>query len=47
MYFVIESSPESDSVRGQFKTKAEALHFAHSLRCSSEFCDYYVTEIIG
>lgn len=47
MYFVIESSPKSDNVIGKFQTKDEALHFAHNLRWSSEYCDYYVTEIVG
>ena len=47
MYFVIESSPKSDNVIGKFQTKNQALHFSHNLRCSSEYCDYYVTEIIG
>ena len=47
MYFVIESDPKSYNVIGNFKTKDEALTFAHGMRCSSTYCDYYVTEIIG
>lgn len=49
MYFVIESSPTSYSVIGTFNKKNDAYNFANDLRLGShvEYCDYYITKIIG
>lgn len=47
MYFVIESSIKSDNVICKFDDYHEALNYTYKMNSISNYCDYYVTKIIG